>query len=862
MARSGEASRAAHPDSDGPEPRRPGQPDPERVQSEQSPSEQAQSEQSAPEQAHSFSAVEVLGRVIEEQRRAEAALQARFLEHGLIDQAVGVLVARLECSPKEAFDQLLEIERRSGRDLMEVAGELVGQTTTARTRAAMSEAIPVYGPAVQRLERSRDADELARLLLADTLAWSGAVEAAVALIQPDGALELVGSAGLPLRVVSQWRRIPPQMNCLLNAAVQEQAPIWIDASARGARAHRGDEHRDHEHGDDPGRHDHERHDHERHTDSGGGLLVLGPAGPGGTTPNPVHAAFPLRLGRGLIGAVELGWPANTAFGTETRREIAELVESAAHPLVRGRRLPSGVPEHWIADVQSPAVLDRLREIIDATWEPALLITPVPDEDGQIGGLGVVGANGAARDLFTGGVAAPDPVGRLLSESLPWVAASGALEAFLDVLATGVPFRDPAHAYVEPGEGGRTRTVSIGATRLSESLLYAALRPIEDRRGEQQTVAARLRRMAGTGSWEWDVAAHVVNWSAEALMVIGSRTAPGPAPEDRPPYVVHPDDQVEHARLWRSMVRQGRPVQGEFRVVRPDGAVRHVRILGEPIDGRGGTVSSVFGTVQDVSERRRAQTALEIAHIQLAAQRSRAESERQLANLLQQVIMPVEPARVPRSAGLEIAARYRPASPGAGVGGDWYGIVPLSDSRLLLNVGDIAGHGFAAATAMAQLYHALHGLALTGANSGQLLRWLNTVTCSLPTFTIASACLALYDPADRRLSIANAGHPTPVLVRGGEAQPVPRPPGTMLGVDANSGYDEVTIVLEPGDVLLLYTDGLIERRRHSPDENIARLLAEARPAETDVDLDAYVDRILDRVESDTDDDTCILAVRFN
>jgi PAS domain S-box-containing protein len=816
MARSGDTTRATFPD--------PGQHDPGQRHSE--PDAPGADESGRPEPA---SAVEVLGRVVEEQRRAEAALQARFLEHGLIDQAVGVLVARLECSPKEAFDQLLEIERRSGRDLLEVAGELVGQQSAARTGAAMGEAIPVYGPAVHRLERSRDADELARMLLADTLAWSGAVEAAVALLQPDGALEVVGSAGLPLRVISQWRRIPPLMNCLLNGAIQEQAPVWVDASAR---------------------------------EGAGGLLVLGPAGSGGTTPNPLHAAFPLRLGRGLIGAVELGWPANTAFGAETRREITELVESAAHALVRGRRLPSGAPESWPVDPEDPAALDRMREIIDVTWEPALLLAPIEDEHGAIGGLVVVGANRAAHDLLTGGVAAPALVGRRLSESMPWAAASGALDAFRNVLLTGVSLRDVGHSYVEPGEGGRARTISVGAIRLSESLLYVALRPADEPRGDELAVAARLRRMAGTGSWEWDAAAHVVHWSAEALTVIGSRTPPGPVPEDRPPYAVHPDDQLEHDRLWRTLVREGRPVQGEFRVVRPDGAVRHIRIAGEPVAGAGGPVSSVFGTVQDVSERRRAQTALEIAHIQLAAQRSRAESERQLANLLQQVIMPVEPVRVPRSAGLEIAARYRPASPGAGVGGDWYGIVPLPDSRLLLNVGDIAGHGFAAATAMAQLYHALHGLALTGAGSGQLLRWLNTVTCSLPTFTIASACLALYDPADRRLSIANAGHPSPVLVRGEEARPVPRPAGTMLGVDVNSGYDEVSIVLEPDDVLLLYTDGLIERRRHSPDENIARLLAEARPAESDSDLNAYVDRILERVESDTDDDTCILAVRFS
>jgi PAS domain S-box-containing protein len=783
-----------------------------------------------PEPVPATSAAEVLGRVIDEQRRAEAALQARFLEHGLVDQAVGVLVARLECAPKEAFDQLLELERRSGRDLLEVAGDLVGQQTDARTRVSMDAAVPVYGrPAPSRLERAADGDELARLLLADTLAWSGAVEAAVALLQPDGALELIGSAGLPLRVVSQWRRIPPLMHCLLNAVIQDQSPIWVDA---------------------PG-------------EASGELAVLGPAGSGGVSPNPVHVAVPLRLGRAVIGAIEVGWPASTEFSAELRREIAGRIESAGHAVVRSRRL-AGSPavELPAGSAPDPAALDRLREIIDTSWEPALLVGPIPDERDPVAGLLVVAVNRAARELLTGGYAAPDPVGRRLSESLPWAAASGAFDAFRNVLITGTPFRDSAHSYVEPGDAGaRTRTVSVGATRVGESLLYVALRPADDEQSDDQhAVAARLRRMAQTGSWEWDAAAGIVNWSTEALILFGSRTAPGPIPHDHPPYAVHPDDQLEHDRLMRTLSSDGRPAQGEFRVVWPDGAVRHLRIAGEPVVGRGGAVSSVLGTVQDVTDQRRAQTALELAHIQLAAQRGRAEAERQLANLLQQVIMPVEPVRVPSEAGLEIAARYRPASAGAGVGGDWYGILPLPDGRLLLTVGDIAGHGFGAATAMAQLFHALQGLALTGADSGQLLRWLNAVTCSLPTFTIASACVALYDPADRRLCVANAGHPSPVLVRGGQAAAIPRPAGPMLGVDEGSGFDEETVVLAAGDVLLLYTDGLIERRRHSPDENIARLLAEASSAEPD--LDRYVDRILEHGESDTDDDTCILAVRFS
>ncbi|MBS2965072.1 SpoIIE family protein phosphatase [Actinocrinis puniceicyclus] len=781
-------------------------------------------------------AVDVLRRVIEEQRRAEAALQSRFLEHGLIDQAIGVLAARLECDPKDAFDQLLEIERRSGRDLLEVAAELVGQQTRVRARVPMGEAVPVYGPGVVRLQRSADSDELARLLLGDTLAWSGPAQAAIALLEPDGALELIGSGGLPPRVVSQWRRIPPQVNCLLTACLREQDAVWADAGAVKQDAGRS--------------------------------FVLGPVGAGGGASNPLHVAVPLRIGRGLIGAVEVGWPAGTTFTPEVRRELVALIESAAQAVVRARRLQAGCAP---SEERDAVGLDGLRELIDATWEPALLVEgergegEEPAQDGDVrplpfSNLRVVALNAAARELISGGVAAPDPIGRRLTEQLPWIATSGAFDAIREVLATGTTYRDPDHTYTELDGNGRRRSIAISATRLAESLLYVALRPAAAQRGDEGAVAARLRRMAETGSWEWDAASRVVHWSSEALMAFGSRIAPGPVPEDRPPYAVHPDDQLEHDRLMRTLMRGGRPAQGEFRVVRPDGAVRHIRVAGEPITGHGGAVTSVFGTVQDVTEQRRAQTALEIAHIQLAAQRSRAESERQLATLLQQVIMPVEPLRVPHSAGLEIAARYRPASPAAGLGGDWYGVLPLPDSRLLLTVGDIAGHGFAAATAMAQLFHALHGLALTGSDSGQLLRWLNGVTCSLPTFTLASACAALYDPERRQLCVANAGHPSPVLVRSGRAATIERPAGTMLGVDPNSRYDETSLSLEPGDVLLLYTDGLIERRRHSPEENTARLLAEASSAEPD--LEAYVDRILQRIESDTDDDTCILAVRFN
>ena len=850
-----------------------------------------------------------------------------------------------------------------------------------------------------------EGDELARLLLADTLAWSGAAQVAVALRDPDGALELIGSAGLPQRVVSQWRRIPPQMDCLLNAAVHRQAAVWSDtaselvsgdrdsgprgASDRGAvgpapsewaatgltgwpgRAERADSSLDLPSGEWPSRDRRSREGQTGELRRRPGPLLIGQPGGGPASANQLHVAVPMRFGRSLIGAIEVGWPSTTAFPAEVRAEIAALLEATGQAVARSRRLaeepvrelselagreldlplgreldygqlrrgsdaelgwerggeadqpgnlagdrqpgsdpnsapsgepdrqpgsgpdrgltgreaggssnpePAGEPGRQPGGAQSGRAqyreaerstgrsgqLDRLREVIDVAWEPMLLLRAVADEHGPFGDFRTVAVNAAAVGLLTpSGAGNSFPlVGRSLLELIPWGAVSGAFDALRGVLATGTPYLDPEHTYVQdsdPEAGRRIVHVSIGATPVGEGLLLLSLRPVAGAAGEWRARAARLRRLSGAGGWEWDVAGGLVHWSAEALAVLGARSAPGPAPEDRPPYLVHRDDEAEHARLMRTLGRDGRPAQAEFRVIRPGGAVRHMRVAGEPVVGQDNAVTTVFGTVQDVTERRRAETALELAHIQLAAQRSRADSERLLADLLLQVIMPVDPARIPVEAGLEVAARYRPASAGAGVGGDWYGIIPLPDSRLLLTVGDIAGHGFSAATAMAQLYHALHGLALTGADCGSLLGWLNTLTCSLPTFTIASACCAIYDPAGRRLSLANAGHPSPVLIRGAEAAALPKPAGTMLGVDPAGGFEEHSVELEPGDVILLYTDGLIERRKHSPEENVGRLLAAA--ANPEADLGVFVDRILAEAQADTDDDTCVIAVRF-
>jgi PAS domain S-box-containing protein len=371
-------------------------------------------------------------------------------------------------------------------------------------------------------------------------------------------------------------------------------------------------------------------------------------------------------------------------------------------------------------------------------------------------------------------------------------------------------------------------------------------------------AAVIQRLSRAGWWEWDVAAGLVRWTPDALAILGARRSAALTPVHVPPFAAHPDDAAAVDRAMTALRSGLRAQEVEFRILQAGGEVRHVRLAGEPVPGPDGTAAVVSGVVQDITDRRRAEVALEVAQVQLAAQRGRVEAERQLACLLQEIIMPVEPVRMPAACGVDIAARYRPASAAAGVGGDWYGVFPLPGSEVLLTIGDVAGHGLSAASTMAQLHHALHGLAHIGAGPAELLGYLNVMACALGTFTLASACCALYDPASRRLRVANAGHPAPVLVSGGRVEPLTAAGDPMLGADAESSYCETVLEVSPGDVLLLYTDGLVERRHGTGDDLTALLAAAGRRPD---DLESYLDGVLSLARSDTEDDTCLIAVRF-
>jgi serine phosphatase RsbU (regulator of sigma subunit) len=231
-------------------------------------------------------------------------------------------------------------------------------------------------------------------------------------------------------------------------------------------------------------------------------------------------------------------------------------------------------------------------------------------------------------------------------------------------------------------------------------------------------------------------------------------------------------------------------------------------------------------------------------------------ERHVTLELQRAILPLHdgPFDLP---GLRAVVRYLPASRDSRVGGDWYITAEMPGGHVLLAIGDVGGHGLAAAAGMARLRGALAGLAITGSPPQRLVGWLNDLVHHVDAEHTASVVAGYYDPPSRVLTWAQAGHPPPVLVRGLRAWPLDPPAGILLGAGRGL-YEEASLALQPGDLLLLYSDGLIERRHRSLEQGLAAL---TRAAAGTGGPEEVVRRVLTALGStDTEDDTCLVAVR--
>ncbi|MFI5673210.1 SpoIIE family protein phosphatase [Streptomyces cellulosae] len=239
-------------------------------------------------------------------------------------------------------------------------------------------------------------------------------------------------------------------------------------------------------------------------------------------------------------------------------------------------------------------------------------------------------------------------------------------------------------------------------------------------------------------------------------------------------------------------------------------------------------------------------------------------ERSTALALQHSLLP---RGLPGQAAVEVAHRYLPSGSLAGIGGDWFDVIPLSGSRVALVVGDVVGHGIPSSATMGRLCTAVRTLADVDLPPDELLTHLDDLVTHLASddreeeaAELGATCLySVYDPVSRRLTLASAGHPPPALVLpDGTASLVPLAAGPPLGV-GGLPFEATELELPEGAVVALYTDGLIEDRDRDVD-HATEELCRALTARTDT-LDALCDTVLKAVlPEEPGDDVALLLAR--
>ncbi|MDO8186938.1 SpoIIE family protein phosphatase [Conexibacter sp. JD483] len=210
-------------------------------------------------------------------------------------------------------------------------------------------------------------------------------------------------------------------------------------------------------------------------------------------------------------------------------------------------------------------------------------------------------------------------------------------------------------------------------------------------------------------------------------------------------------------------------------------------------------------------------------------------------------------------GVELASRYLPATREEALGGDWCDAFPLPCGRLAVAVGDVVGHGVAAAVVMAQLRTALRAYASEGASPEEVLTRMNQLMFNLGPMSMTTLALAIVDPIRGELRLANAGHPPPLAVGPHSRSFLAEPVGLPLAVAREARYESGVHSCPPGTTLVLYTDGLVERRGEVIDAGLERLRL-AVPA--GAGADAACARIVSALAADARrDDVALVVLRL-
>jgi integral membrane sensor domain MASE1/anti-sigma regulatory factor (Ser/Thr protein kinase) len=397
------------------------------------------------------------------------------------------------------------------------------------------------------------------------------------------------------------------------------------------------------------------------------------------------------------------------------------------------------------------------------------------------------------------------------------------------------------AAVELDARVRQQTSQLHATNVYLRNEVAEREESERKLRQQEGQLAEAQQVAHIGSWEWVIPQNRVSWSDEMYRIHGHVPRAFPATFEMAVAQVNAEDATRIRSNVEDALRRADDhdlPSVEYRITRDDGAERVLLGKAKLCVGPNGQPQRMFGTVQDVTEGRKA------------------EREHRIAETLQRSLLP---DRLPEIPGVLLAARYVPASADMEVGGDWYDVVQLPSGQVGLAIGDVAGHGLRAASTMGQLRMGLRAYALEEPSPAKLVSRLDRLVSQLLVSEIVTLVYLVLDLDSGMVRLANAGHPPPLVVGGeGKTSYLEEGLGSPLGCDADP-HVETSFRLVPGSTLLLFTDGLVEKRGVSIQEGLERL--ESLAADCEQPVETFCERLLgSMVKSVISDDVALLAIR--
>ncbi|WP_411577329.1 SpoIIE family protein phosphatase [Streptomyces sp. HUAS TT20] len=789
-----------------------------------------------------------LAKVVARQRAEMDRLREQAATSAVLERAKGALMAMTGCSPDTAHDELVERARTGHRTLVEECWLTLGalmppqapalDATDSTGVAAVTGSAPVRpegtalweAPATEPDDRSEvlarlgkalvhiDSPlELAESLLAHLGPDVGADAVVLYALRPDGGLELVGHAGLDETSAGQWRHVPPLSGVAALDALRAREPRWLEDFA---------------------------------TDRDRYLLI-------GDPPERWLSRAWLPVPTGGTADVVLGVLRRPA-GPFTARD-RELLRAAAR-LCAGRLRAFDQAQERTAE----GVSDTVQTVFDALPGAAVLLTPLRGTAGEVEDYRIDAATPQAVDVL--GRTGRELLGLRILECYPSVAGEPLWQGYLTALGGHEPYQSEPFVYHEVVDGVReTATYSVHATRLGDALLVSWVRHDPTTRQEQRL--ADVQRLGNLGWASWNLATREATWSPQVYALLGRDPARGPVRLRQLPDLALPEDAPALSHAVTELVRAGEPFDVPFRI-RSASGTRHLRAVAEAVADPDGTPVEVHGFVQDLTAQRNAELALVESERAVLLQRGILQAERALATRLQHALLPLPKAPV-RLAGLRVEVAYLPARSEIHVGGDWFSAIELPDADALFVIGDVAGHGIDAVATMAQLRFTAKGMVSTGSSLTGALARLNTLLLhSRDSNTTATMVLARYARQDHRLKWAQAGHLPPLLVRRGEARYLDRPDGILLGASTSPEFESAECPLEPGDRLLLFTDGLVERPGEHLDTGLDRLAEAvlthdstgARATDDDKGTDSLDALLTAMLEGERRDDVCVLDIR--